>query len=372
MTATESLVPELALDAVPQLSVPELALPELALRAVVLYVPLLATVGLALRHGRDRRRLTAALLATAWNVPALLAVNALAQRAGWWSFGSDDVTVAGLPVDLWLGWALLWGAVPVLAAADHWVLAALLLVDVDLAVMPLLDPVVQLGDRWLVGEVVAVAAALVPGLLLGAWTADDRHVPARAGLQAVAFGALVLYVVPSLAFATTGGGWDALSDRTVAQLAVAGAVAGPVALAALAAVVVFARDGGGTPVPLDPPRRLVTSGPYAYVANPMQIGGAVVLVVWGALLASPAVVGAAAVATAFSAGMAAWLEDGELERRFGPEWRAYRSQVRLWLPRLRPYRPDRRVSRPCAGRSRRGACRVARRPGRPAARRARP
>jgi protein-S-isoprenylcysteine O-methyltransferase Ste14 len=92
---------------------------------------------------------------------------------------------------------------------------------------------------------------------------------------------------------------------------------------------------GGTPLPLDPPERLVTTGPYAHVANPMQLTCAVLLAGWGVLLASPAMVAAAGMAAAFSAGVAAWHEDAELDRRFGAEWRHYRRHVRLWLPSSR-------------------------------------
>ena len=39
----------------------------------------------------------------------------------------------------------------------------------------------------------------------------------------------------------------------------------------------------------------------------------------------------------FSAGVAAWNEDGELSKRFGRDWSRYRTEVPLWLPRWRPY-----------------------------------
>lgn len=35
--------------------------------------------------------------------------------------------------------------------------------------------------------------------------------------------------------------------------------------------------GGGTPVPCDPPKRLVSTGPYAYIGNPMQTAMALIL-----------------------------------------------------------------------------------------------
>jgi hypothetical protein len=81
----------------------------------------------------------------------------------------------------------------------------------------------------------------------------------------------------------------------------------------------------------------VSTGPYAYVANPMQVGGTFILAEWGLLVGSLAVVAAAVMAALFSAGFAAWNEGDELTRRFGPDWTRYRVEVRLWLPRWRPY-----------------------------------
>jgi hypothetical protein len=47
------------------------------------------------------------------------------------------------------------------------------------------------------------------------------------------------------------------------------------------------------------------------------------------------VVAAAGMAAAFSAGVAAWQEEAELDRRFGAAWRHYRRHVRRWLPSWR-------------------------------------
>jgi protein-S-isoprenylcysteine O-methyltransferase Ste14 len=306
-------------------------------RGVALYLPILLVVALAVHRRPDRRRTAAALLATAWNVPALLAVNLLAPRAGWWTFDASAATVAGVPADLWIGWALLWGAVPLLATTERLVLAAIALVAADLALMPLGQPVVMLqGDGgWLAGEALAVATCLVPGLLLGRWTARDRRLEWRTVLQVAAFSGLLLFVLPSLAFAVTGEGWDALLARPRWQFVLAALALAPAGAMAVQAVREFVAHGG-TPVPLDPPRRLVTSGPYAYVANPMQLGATIVLGGWGVLLASPTIVAGAVVAAAFSAGLASWSEGIELAGRFGDDWHAYRRQVRVWLPRWRP------------------------------------
>jgi protein-S-isoprenylcysteine O-methyltransferase Ste14 len=322
---------------------------ELLVRGTALYLPIALVVALVVHRRLDRRLTAAALLATAWNLPALLAVNLIGVRAGWWTFDVTAATIAGVPADLWIGWALLWGAVPLLAVrlrsgggADRLALAGVVLVAADLVLMPLGQPAVVLDHTWLVGEAIAVAACLVPGLLLGRWTARDQRLAWRAGLQVVTFTGLVLFVLPTLVFTVTGEDWGALLARPRWHFVLAGLALAPAGAMAVQAIREFVAHGG-TPVPLDPPSRLVTSGPYAYVANPMQLGATVVLAGWGLLLASPAVVAGAAVAAAFSAGLAAWSEDIELRGRFGDDWHQYRSRVRVWLPRWRPVVLDRAV-----------------------------
>ena len=92
-----------------------------------------------------------------------------------------------------------------------------------------------------------------------------------------------------------------------------------------------------------PPRRLVTSGLYAYVGNPMQVSGVLFLVLLGLLLDNLWLSAAGVMAHVYSAGLAGWGEDADLERRFGREWRDYRRGVRRWLPRWRPWQPDGRA-----------------------------
>jgi protein-S-isoprenylcysteine O-methyltransferase Ste14 len=308
---------------------------ELLVRGTALYLPIVLVAVLALHARPDRRRVAGTLLATAWNLPALLALNLVAVHAGWWTFGSSSAAVAGVPADLWVGWALLWGAVPLLATTSRLVLAGIVLVTFDLVLMPLAEPVVDLGPHWLLGEALAAATCLVPGLLLGRWTAEDHHVGRRVVLQVIGFAGLVFFVVPSLVFEATGGSWAPLPARPRWHFLMAGFLLAPVGAMALQAVRAFSAHGG-TPVPLDPPKALVTTGPYAYVANPMQLAGSLLLAGWGILLGSLAVVAAAAVAAAFSAGLAAWSEDRDLVERFGDGWRGYRRAVRVWWPRWRP------------------------------------
>jgi protein-S-isoprenylcysteine O-methyltransferase Ste14 len=102
----------------------------------------------------------------------------------------------------------------------------------------------------------------------------------------------------------------------------------------------MAVHGAGTPLPTDCPRELVVHGPYRYVRNPMAIAGLLQGACVGLLLGSYLTL------AYVIAGGLVWdtvvrpLEEVDLEARFGLDFRAYRSSVRCWFPRYRPYEPS--------------------------------
>ncbi|MEE6167945.1 MULTISPECIES: methyltransferase family protein [unclassified Mycolicibacterium] len=279
-----------------------------------------------------------AALATLWNVVWLAVLNAVAIEAGWWAFGTDGLMWSGMPLDVVLGWALLWGAVPVLLM--RWVnplVTVAVLVAADIVEMGGLAPLVSLRSGWWAGELLGVLLCLLPAVLLGWATAAGRMLWVRAGLQVVLFGALLLFVIPAATFALTGTSWlqawhriGGPADGALLQIAAV------LVLIALSAVAEFARHGG-TPFPWDPPQALVTSGPYAYLANPMQVCAVLLLVTAAAVVGAPGLVLAAAISVVFSAGIAGWHERDQLVARFGAPWQEYRRAVHDWVPRLRPY-----------------------------------
>lgn len=98
----------------------------------------------------------------------------------------------------------------------------------------------------------------------------------------------------------------------------------------------FIVEGRGTHVPIVPPRRLVLSGLYTRVRNPMYSIYVVIALGEAILFRSYALLGY----TAFLFGLAHWyvvtFEEPELRRRFGEDYDAYCAGVGRWLPRLRP------------------------------------
>jgi protein-S-isoprenylcysteine O-methyltransferase Ste14 len=100
----------------------------------------------------------------------------------------------------------------------------------------------------------------------------------------------------------------------------------------------FALQGLGTPAPVAPPEKLVVTGLYRYVRNPMYV--AALAVVFGQallfgdvrLLAYGAIFGIAAHIFVVA------YEERRLERTFGAQYRSFRANVPRWIPRFSPWR----------------------------------
>ncbi len=152
----------------------------------------------------------------------------------------------------------------------------------------------------------------------------------RAAIIAPLFVSIWVYFVPRWL-----GGPRAFADPRPAGWVVAAAGAAVM----LACVWEFAWRGLGTPAPFDPPRRLVVSGLYRYVRNPMYVG--LLLALAGEALLFPQIArGLLLEAAAFWAGATLFVllfEEPVLRRTFGGEYDNYRARVRRWIPRLTPW-----------------------------------
>jgi protein-S-isoprenylcysteine O-methyltransferase Ste14 len=103
--------------------------------------------------------------------------------------------------------------------------------------------------------------------------------------------------------------------------------------AGLSSAYTMSTRGGGTPLPVAMPNRLVVAGAYRWIRNPMATASIVQGVAVGMMLSSWLVVVYAV------AGALLWNyavrphEEADLEERFGEEYRSYRDAVRCWIPR---------------------------------------
>jgi protein-S-isoprenylcysteine O-methyltransferase Ste14 len=107
----------------------------------------------------------------------------------------------------------------------------------------------------------------------------------------------------------------------------------------VSAFVRFVVEGFGTPAPVAPTERLVIGGLYRYVRNPMYLAVVAIILGQALLLGQPGLLRyAVGVAIAFGVFVKSY-EEPTLQRRYGVQYDAYRSAVRGWWPRLRPWTP---------------------------------
>jgi protein-S-isoprenylcysteine O-methyltransferase Ste14 len=128
--------------------------------------------------------------------------------------------------------------------------------------------------------------------------------------------------------------WSGISaPGPVGVLQIMGGVlaAGGAALA-VSCILTFVFIGRGTPAPFDPPRRLVVSGPYRLVRNPMYLGAAAALLGAAAYYESLPLVG---YDVGFLLVMHLFVlayEEPMLRRTFDTEYESYCRQVGRWWP----------------------------------------
>jgi len=114
------------------------------------------------------------------------------------------------------------------------------------------------------------------------------------------------------------------------------------ALIAAFCFVHFVSRGRGTPAPFDAPRRLVISGPYRYVRNPMYVGTGLFLAGCAILFSefSTALLWYA-IAVALAVNLFILLyEEPTLRRKFDGDYREYCRNVCRWTPRAQPWQPE--------------------------------
>ena len=91
----------------------------------------------------------------------------------------------------------------------------------------------------------------------------------------------------------------------------------------------------GTPVPFNPPPKLITTGLYAYVRNPMLLGLFIVLLGLGVLFGSLSLI--FIFTPLFILVNILYLkavEEKEMEKKFGRSYLDYKSQVPMFIPKI--------------------------------------
>jgi protein-S-isoprenylcysteine O-methyltransferase Ste14 len=273
----------------------------------------------------DKRGISAAFLAAGWALPASLLAAILEQPP-----------VPRSPVVLLLARTLFFGLLPALTCSSFPLIRLVpFAITVDLILYRAFIGPPTLAQLAI--EVALFALIFIPAQLFARWTVTQRHLIARAVLHPIFHAGLLLGVLPALLVSIGLGNWSAPFHRAPGVNKIYAQLLLIPAVILISAVQEFATRGRGTPMPADAPRRLVTSGVYAYVANPMQIGKLAMLSAWGLFWGNDWLLLPACAGFLYSVLIACPREDRAMAARFPSEWDEYRLHVRRWWPRWRPY-----------------------------------
>lgn len=280
-------------------------------------------------------------------------------RLGFWTYRPLPFTLHGIPIDLHLEWGLVWGffltwlysKLRRFRRGPRFVLLYLLVwtvvtVGFDAVVAGQMLFLAHADAHWWLAD--AVFLFVVQGITLGVYHTGLFPSPVpfrrrwacavRALLYVGSIAAVFYILLPRVVLTLTHNeGIRPLVDLHNPLLLVA-LLALPLGLGSWA-ILAFADSGFGTPVPLDPPRRLVLTGPYAYVRNPMQIAGVLLALLLPLRYPTPYMLFYVMDLALVSIVLFALFERDELADRFGQEYILYRNAVHNWIPRLVPYRP---------------------------------
>jgi len=135
------------------------------------------------------------------------------------------------------------------------------------------------------------------------------------------------------------GGWHvrAVFPGSAAFRVLGGAILAAGALVLLESFARFALEGLGTPAPVFPTGRLVVTGSYRFVRNPMYIAVVSVVLGQGLMFGNIWIV---------VYGLCAWLaahlfvlvyEEPTLRKSFPAEYAEFCAHVPRWIPRLTPW-----------------------------------
>ncbi len=93
--------------------------------------------------------------------------------------------------------------------------------------------------------------------------------------------------------------------------------------------------GRGTPLPTDPPKELVITGPYRYVRNPIYVGVVLIYIGYFSWFGYWAILIYAVLAFIGAHSFVVLYEEPTLKGKFGASYEEYLKNVPRWVPKFR-------------------------------------
>ena len=290
-----------------------------------------------------RRQCVAPILAGAW-VVAMYTLCAIffSEVVDAWPLVPDLglPKVLGMPPQQWLVRVLCFGIVPAILfrRSPVWLLSACLIaVSVLIHVIAYDKKISWVSISLIIAETLVI---FMPAQYFARWTASGLHLKWRATLHALTYFVCSFLTLPLIILELSGGAnwhpaWlSGYWGQYLLQLCLIPGILG------IAAIREFVAEGRGSPMPWDAPPRLTTTGPYAYLANPMQLTKVTFFAMWALWTGNLYLTALCVFTWLYAQFVALPRERIRLRQLHGARWDRYRANVRTWWPRYKPWIPD--------------------------------
>jgi protein-S-isoprenylcysteine O-methyltransferase Ste14 len=306
------------------------------IRNALLLIAAAGAIILILSGRYNSRHIAGAFLGFVWQFQTRLMLACFSVRNGWLSFPSGSVRFYDVPIDLMMGQSLFLGFVLFSLCKNKPWMFIISSAALDLFINSSALVNINAGSPALWTWILILITA--GSYFLSSSTVFDRHIYARSTQQSVCWVSILAWFFPSMIFQNDGHSWLRVLERSWPMNAI---YLFPLTIPGIIIVFAlreFAVTGDGTAFPYDPPKRLVSTGIYAYISNPMQIGICLFMAWWGVVLESPPVTVSAVIAFLLFIVFKNICNGSCWISKIDPDWARYQAEVPKWLPKLKAWK----------------------------------
>jgi protein-S-isoprenylcysteine O-methyltransferase Ste14 len=272
---------------------------------------------------------------TLWVLLSLLTVNWICIELGFWHFNEKQIIKGLMPYDLLFVWVIVWGTlVPFIFKGSKILITSIVLLWMDILFMPYLETlgIITLGKYWLVGEILLILFVFIPASFWSKLSLTRKHTGLRSLFQFISMGIIFCLGIPfiTLIYFPQPLNFTMWYIPYVVQLGFI------IVLPSIIALIDLYEKGNGTPFPFDPTTKIVRTGVYAYIRNPIQWSLTFFFIPLAIFYSSPILLIGLVVSVAYTLGVSNPQEFDAMEERFGVEWNKYKSTVPAWSFLWRP------------------------------------
>ena len=303
--------------------------PQFILKNILVAIALLFWSFLFFKPNQNTKLNWSIFYATIWTSLSLLLVNLICVKLDFWEYQYKESLTAFIPLDLFFVWVTFWaGAMTYFFKGKYLMLSALLLFWIDVLFMPLLAQfdMLELKSNWLVGELLLILFVFIPSQIWARMSFEQTHLRIRSLFQVLSIAMIYCFLLPLIvnAYFPMNFNFDKWYQPYLIQIGFI------IALPALIAVYDLAKIGEGTPFPYDPTKKMVRSGVYAYIRNPIQWSMTLFFIPLAGFYGSYYLLFGVMVSIAYTIGVSNKQEYDSMEKRFGQEWVEYKSSAPAW------------------------------------------